>query len=118
MLDRFLISQRSWIILGTFFVLMLNGWRHLNGYGANWLDVLAIVLGIGFSLYNILFVVNWHRVSDRLVREVQALRRQQNFPTLPSKEIWYRQKVVSLVGIVIGLLMALFSLFAMLAVAA
>jgi hypothetical protein len=106
MLDRFLVYQRSAILVGTFLILALNGLSHLTDQAMPWLDALTIVVSLSFSLYNALFVINWHHISDRLVREVQKWRSQHNQPSLPSKQVWQMQKLASFVGMVFGLMVA------------
>lgn len=114
MLDRFLINQRSWILSGTLLLFALFIFNQVNQRGSLWANGLALLLGLGFSLYNALFVTNWHHLSERLIAKIQRWRSRVNLPTLTRKKVWYQQKMISFIGIVIGMLCAITALLSLL----
>ncbi|NJN49104.1 MAG: hypothetical protein HC805_04075 [Alkalinema sp. RL_2_19] len=114
MFDRFLINQRIWILLATFALFSLHAWMQITHQSSAWANGVVLLLGIGFSIYNALFVTNWHHLSERLINKIQKWRSHGQLPTLPRKKVWYQQKLISFIGLVIGLLVSLVALLGLL----
>jgi hypothetical protein len=99
MLDRFLINQRWWILGGTLMLFLLHVGIHFTQGTSAQANAIMLLLGIGYCIYNSLFLTNWHHLSERLV---QKIRSRANLPSMPRKEVWLQQKAMSVVNLAIG----------------
>jgi hypothetical protein len=107
MFDRFLINQR-WVILGgTLMLFLVHVGLHLTRGTSAPSNALMLLLGIGYCIYNSLFLTNWHHLSERLVQKVQGLRSRANLPSMPRKEVWLQQKAMTVINLAIGSLVTI-----------
>jgi hypothetical protein len=115
MFDRFLINQR-WVILGgTLLLFLVHVSIHLTQGTSAKANALMLLLGIGYCIYNSLFLTNWHHLSERLVQKVQKIRSHANLTTMPRREVWLQQKAMTIINLAIGSLVtigALLGIFA------
>ncbi|MBE9028883.1 hypothetical protein IQ266_03795 [filamentous cyanobacterium LEGE 11480] len=107
MFDRFLINQRIWILLLTLMLFLSHAVAHASHQASAWVHGIVILVGLGFTLYNALFITNWHHLCERLVNKIQKWRSRRLLTALPRKKVWYQQKLISFIGLVIGLLVSL-----------
>jgi hypothetical protein len=102
MFDRFLINQRWWILGGTLMLFLAHVGIHLTqGTSAN-ANAIMLLLGIGYCIYNGLFLTNWHHLSERLVYKIQQPRSRLNRPSMPRQQVWLQQKTLTVVNLTIG----------------
>jgi hypothetical protein len=107
MFDRFLINQR-WVILGgTLMLFLVHVGLHLTQGTSAQSNAVMLLLGIGYCIYNSLFLTNWHHLSERLVQKVQGLRSRANLPSMPRKEVWLQQKAMTVINLAIGSLVTI-----------
>jgi hypothetical protein len=102
MFDRFLINQRWVILSGTLLLFLIHVGIHLTQGTSATANALMLLLGIGYCIYNSLFLTNWHHLSERLVNKVQQIRSHANLRTMPRREVWLQQKAMSVVNLTIG----------------
>jgi hypothetical protein len=102
MFDRCLINQR-WVILGgTLLLFLIHVGIHLTQGTSAKANALMLLLGIGYCIYNSLFLTNWHHLSERLVQKVQGMRSRLDLPSMPRKEVWLQQKAMTIINLAIG----------------
>jgi hypothetical protein len=110
MFDRFLINQRWWILGGTLLLFVIHAAIHvIHGTSAP-ANAVMLLLGIGYCIYNGLFLTNWHHLSERLVQKIQGIRSRLNLPSMPRKEVWLQQKAMTIINLVIGSLVTIAAL--------
>jgi hypothetical protein len=110
MFDRFLINQR-WVILGgTLLLFLVHVGLHLTQGTSAQANAIMLLLGIGYCIYNSLFLTNWHHLSERLVQKVQKIRSHANLPMMPRKEVWFQQKAMSVINLALGALVTIAAL--------
>jgi hypothetical protein len=115
MFDRFLINQRWSILGGTLLLFLVHVGLHLTHGTSARANAIMLLLGIGYCIYNSLFLTNWHHLSERLVQKVQGIRSRANLPSMPRRELWLQQKAMTIVNLAIGSLVtigALLGIFA------